>query len=64
MTAAELNDLARAVFGERWQSALSRELGVPLRTVQRWAAEGIPKKIVADAVWFAIMKAREARRAG
>ena len=27
-----------ALYGERWQSAIAADLGVAVRTVQRWAA--------------------------
>lgn len=43
MRAADLQSLASAVYGSRWQSQLSREMGVALRTVQRWARDGIDK---------------------
>lgn len=38
MTAAELAAAGRMLFGDRWQSALARALGIELRTLQRWAA--------------------------
>jgi hypothetical protein len=41
----DLHDLLRlcgeALYGQQWQSALARDLGVPLRTMQRWAAGGV-----------------------
>lgn len=37
-----------ALFGPRWQSNLSRELGVYDRTMRRWAAgDGIPDDLPA-----------------
>lgn len=35
---ADIFQLAEALHGERWQAPLARNLGVNLRTVQRWAA--------------------------
>lgn len=35
--------LATPVYGPEWQSALARERGVNVRTVQRWAKDGIAK---------------------
>ena len=31
-------ELASALYGERWQAPLARDLNLNLRTVQRWAA--------------------------
>ena len=50
MTASELASLATAAYGAQWQSALAREMRIALRTVQRWAADGIPKDATASAV--------------
>lgn len=33
-----LHEAGEALYGPRWQSELARELGVNIRTVQRWAA--------------------------
>jgi hypothetical protein len=33
-----ITDCGQAMYGERWQSALARDLGVCDRTVRRWAA--------------------------
>jgi hypothetical protein len=30
--------VGRALYGERWQSALATALGINIRTVRRWAA--------------------------
>lgn len=38
MTPALLRDAGRALYGELWQVALSRALGVNDRTLRRWAA--------------------------
>lgn len=43
MTPAELQSIATSAYGQRWQSQLARDASVPLRTVQRWAADGIHK---------------------
>ncbi|NCP22842.1 MAG: hypothetical protein GW854_01695 [Erythrobacter sp.] len=46
----ELADLASRVFGPGWQSALARDRGVAVRTVQRWAKDGISKPETAEAI--------------
>jgi hypothetical protein len=33
-----LHRCGAALYGERWQSPLARDLGVAIRTVQRWEA--------------------------
>ena len=50
LTSAELAAVASQTYGKRWQSALARDMGVNLRTVQRWAADGIAKPATADNV--------------
>lgn len=50
MTPAELSALAQRTYGPRWQSALAREMDVAVRTVQRWARDGIDRPATADAV--------------
>lgn len=43
MTEIELlRRVGEALHGERWQSPLARDLGVAVRTVQRWAAGDSP----------------------
>ena len=37
-----LAECGPALYGDRWRSALARELGVDLRTVQRWVAGDSP----------------------
>jgi len=32
-----LHEAGRALCGQQWQSALARDLGVSVRTMQRWA---------------------------
>lgn len=46
----ELAALATPVFGSEWQSALARARGVAIRTVQRWAKDGIHKPETAVAI--------------
>lgn len=36
MTPADLAQVGEALYGLRWQSELARDLGVAVRTVQRW----------------------------
>lgn len=38
MTLFDLRAAAETIYGSEWQSPLARDLGVALRTVQRWAA--------------------------
>jgi hypothetical protein len=50
MTRDQLTAVGEALYGLRWQSALSRDLNVALRTVQRWDAgeRGIPDTLSDD----------------
>lgn len=50
LSATELDKLAGAAFGPQWQSALARDRGVSVRTVQRWARDGIAKPETAEAI--------------
>ena len=50
LSATELDKLASAAFGPQWQSALARDRGVSVRTVQRWAQDGIAKPETAEAI--------------
>lgn len=44
-----LETCGQALYGERWQSALARDLGVSDRTVRRWAAGAtVPLGVSAD----------------
>lgn len=36
MTPSQLEKIGRALYGERWQSPLARDLGVKYLTVHRW----------------------------
>jgi len=50
MTPALLDEVGRALYGPQWQSEMARELGVAIRTVQRWAVghSGIPEGVFFD----------------
>lgn len=50
MTAALLREAGRALYGERWQTDLARDLKVSDRTVRRWDAEthAMPAGLWAD----------------
>ena len=50
MTRNQLTAVGEALYGLRWQAALSRDLNVALRTVQRWDAgeRGIPDTLSDD----------------
>lgn len=61
MDASTLNSLASAVYGSRWQSQLAREMEVGLRTVQRWASDGIDKPRTANSVRDFLEQRRRAR---
>jgi hypothetical protein len=37
-----------ALYGQRWQSDLARDLGVAIRSVQRWDAGSHP---IPDTIW-------------
>lgn len=50
ISASQLHSLAGAVYGARWQSQMARDMGIALRTVQRWASHGIDKTPTADSV--------------
>ena len=48
MSPAELRAAGEALYGERWQVPLARDLGVAGRTMRRWAIAGAPDKIAAE----------------
>jgi|TARA_R110000824_G_scaffold82503_4_gene206821 hypothetical protein len=50
MTREQLKAVGEALYGPRWQSELSRDLTVAVRTVQRWDAgqRGIPASLGDD----------------
>lgn len=64
MTPADLQSIAAAVYGARWQSQLSRDMGVGLRTVQRWARDGIDKSATSEWVRRFLEDRRIARLPG
>ncbi len=43
-----LNAVGAALYGPQWQSQLARDLGVSIRTMQRWAAGQFS---IPDGVW-------------
>lgn len=45
-----LHDCGEALYGPRWQTAISADLGVSDRTVRRWAAsaEDVPAGVYVD----------------
>ena len=59
MTPKTLRHDGEALYGPRWASDLSRDLGVALRTVQRWHVgdRGIPATLSDDL--RALLKARQ-----
>lgn len=59
MTPTELARLASAAYGQQWQSALSRDMRINLRSIQRWASDGIPKVETANGIRaFLVARAR------
>lgn len=64
MTAPELAALASQCYGQRWQSALARDMNVAVRTVQRWAADGIERQATADNVRRFLIERRVVSIAG
>ena len=52
MTPENLQRVGEALYGSRWASDLARDLGVALRTVQRWHSgdRGIPPTLADDLV--------------
>lgn len=63
MTSAEFHSLASTVYGARWQSQLSRDMGIALRTIQRWARDGIDKTATAEGVRRFLEERRVSRMA-
>lgn len=60
MLLAELRRAAEQMYGPEWQSPLARDLGVALRTVQRWAAgEMQPPDVRAELAAICRRKARQ-----
>jgi len=41
MTRPTLREIGEALYGPRWQTEISRELGVADRTVRRWATGAV-----------------------
>ena len=53
-----LHDVGEALYGSRWQSDAARDLGVSIRSVQRWAvdARGVP-----SGVWRELLRITQER---
>lgn len=49
-----------ALHGRRWQSDLARELGVAIRTVQRWDAGTHP---IPETIWLEVLDRLKGRAA-
>ena len=59
----DLHTIGRALYGERWQTDLSKALGVSERTVRRWVAgQEPPPGAWADMARVAESKAAELQR--
>jgi len=50
MTPSTLAQVGQALYGQQWQSALARDLGVNDRTMRRWASASadVPARIGAE----------------
>jgi len=50
----------RALYGDRWQSPLARDLGVSDRTVRRWGAgtSPVPRGVYADLLRLVVERAQ------
>lgn len=54
-----LHEIGGALYGPLWQSEMARDLGVAIRTVQRWAAGTYP---VPEGVWWDLRDRIDVRR--
>jgi hypothetical protein len=56
-----LTDAGRALYGDRWQSPLSRDLGVSDREVRRWVAGDVvvPRGVYTDLLRMVIDRAQD-----
>ena len=63
MTPEKLASVGRAVYGERWQTALARDLRVSDRTIRRWSVGNspIPTSIERD-LWAVVEKRSDESR--
>lgn len=61
MSSKLLRDVGEAVYGPRWQTELSRSLGVSDRTVRRWAAgtDDVPPGVYYDLLGVVVERAAE-----
>lgn len=62
MTPNLLRRVGEALFGERWQSSLARDLAVSDRTMRRWAAGDVPIPHAVAVDLVAVLVSREAER--
>lgn len=64
LTPELLRSVGEALYGDYWQSALARDLGVASRTVRRWAAGGeAVRPRIADEIYRLILRRRDALQA-
>ena len=63
MTTDDLIDAGRQLFGERWQAALARRLGVDLSTIRRWRRGKTRVPTVAAIAIDALLRAQAADEA-
>ena len=64
MTADFIVAAGRALYGERWQAPLARDLGVSHRTVRRWVSGESPMPEGVEADLRALLAEREQKIRG
>lgn len=62
MSADELKQAGRALFGNGWQTRLSEQLGVDGSTVRRWVSGSVPVPNPAAAAIRCFLTVHEARK--
>ena len=58
MTPELLTECGRTLYGQQWQSALARDLGVSDRTIRRWVAGQFPVPVGVRADLVTMLKER------
>ncbi len=58
MTPELLTECGRTLYGQQWQTALARDLGVGDRTIRRWVAGQFPVPVGVRAELVTLLKER------